>query len=70
MTRTGLLILGDYLPVCAIVRYRQGVLPIWSSAYGGYMKTFVREVVEFFGFCLFGATCFAPLFFFHLIYSL
>lgn len=28
------------------------------------MKTFVRELMEFFGFCMFGAVYFAPLFFF------
>ena len=31
------------------------------------MKTFIREAVEFFSFCLFGAMCFAPLFFFHIL---
>ena len=31
------------------------------------MKTLVKEFCVFFGFVAFGAMCFAPLFFFHLL---
>lgn len=35
MTRTGPLIIGDYSPVCAIMHYRQGVLPISHNLWRG-----------------------------------
>lgn len=31
------------------------------------MKTLFREAMEFFGFVMFGALCFAPLFIWHLL---